>query len=420
MTEDFLHYIWRSSLFYPLSLNDSGCNIEVISTGELNTDSGPDFFNARIKLGEIVLAGNIEIHINASDWYRHGHHHNKAYDSVILQLVLNKDAEVRRTSGEIIPTAELKFERRLIDNYKLLLHDEFWIACQPYIAEVDTILITNWLNSIAIRRLENKAELIRVLLFQNQNSWEETLYQQLARNFGFRLNGGVFEMLARSIPYRVLLRHRNNLFQIEALLFGQSGMLTGNDGDEYFRVLKREFQFLKRKYSLKPIELYLWKFLRLRPANFPTVRIAQFAALLHKSGPVFSSVIETPGIKGLNALFDVAASEYWDTHYIFNRKTRKIVKSLGPLSVRSILINTVVPVLYLYGKQRKRDEFCEHAINLLFEIPAEVNCITSGWKASGIIAGNAFYSQALLHQKSEYCKYRRCLDCGIGNSIITG
>ena len=434
MTEDFLQYIWRCGLFDPLSLKDAdGKSIEVLRRGEHNGNAGPDFFNAMIRTGGTVLAGNVEIHINSSDWYRHGHHRDRAYDNVILQLVLNRDAEVRRTGGGIIPTAVLSFDNRLQDNYCRLLGNESWIACEPCINRVDPVLVRQWLEILAVMRLEEKAQLIGEIRHYNDNCWEETFYQQLARNFGFRLNGAVFEMLARSLPYKYLLRHRDNLFQLEAMLFGQAGMLdngmgmpasgkklTDHDGsDEYFRALKKEYSFLKSKYRLKPLEKHLWRFLRLRPANFPTIRLAQFAALLHNKTSLFSSVLDCDDLKPLYTLFRVAASEYWDSHFMFGRPAGRSVKSPGVFAIRSLIINTVVPVLHYYGKQRQIAEYCTRAKDFLTELPPENNSIITKWGDLGIRAANAFQSQALLHLKNEFCSYRRCLDCRPGRHIIS-
>ncbi len=419
MTEDFLHYIWRCGLYYPLSLKTrDGFAIEVLSRGEININAGPDFFNAMIRIDDTVYAGNVEIHINSSDWYRHNHHRNRAYDNVILQLVMNRDIEVRRTSGEVIPTAVLSFDSRLQENYRQLIMNEFWIACQPRISQVDPALTGQWLDNLAIIRLQEKARLLREIKHYNSDSWEETFYQQLARNFGFRLNGGAFEILARSLPYRILLRHRDNLFQIEAMLFGQAGMLNHVTGDDYYTGLKREYFFLRRKYDLRPLEKHLWKFLRLRPGNFPTIRLAQFAAFMHEKSSLFSEVLDCTDIKFLSDIFRVSASEYWDNHFMFNRPSVKYSKSLGIFAIRSLIINTAVPVLYFYGKQRQLEDYSKRAIDFLMELPPESNSIITKWNILGIKATNAFQSQALLQLKNEFCSYRRCLDCSIGTQIV--
>ncbi|MFW5835491.1 MAG: DUF2851 family protein [bacterium] len=417
MTEDFLHYIWRYGLFTPLSTKTMR-DIEVLDPGEPNRDSGPDFFNARIRTGELILAGNVEIHINASDWIKHGHGSDKAYDSVVLQLVLNNDADVRRTSGEIIPTAELRFDQRLHDNYKQLINNTFWIACEPFIRAVEASVIKNWIEEQSYRRLERKSAIILKMFRNNRNDWQETFYQQLARNFGFRLNGWAFEMLARSLPLKILLRHRDNLCHLEAMLFGQAGFLEAEDGDNYYQTLKNEYHFLQNKYRLKPLEKHLWRFLRLRPANFPSLRIAQFASFIHRTPGFFASAIEKKDMETLSEFFRVSASGYWDNHYIFGKYSEKSVKTTGLFAIRSIIINTVVPFLYFYGNYRKISEIATRGVNFLKEMPPENNSLISRWKSIGITPDSAFSSQGLLQQKSEICSYRKCLFCGIGSHII--
>ncbi len=416
MTEEFLHYIWRCNLFYPL--NSGTCEIEVMNTGEPNPDSGPDFFNAMVRLDGTLLAGNVEMHINSSDWYRHGHHTNRAYDNVILQLVLNQDAVARRTNGEIVPTATIRFDRRLYENYRELIESQYWIPCEPFISIADINTVSKWLDIMAIRRLEQKVRHMEEVLCYNQNDWQESFYQLLARSFGFRLNGWAFEMLARSIPYRLILKHRNNLFQLEAMLFGQSGLINGEEADDYSRDLNREHRFLLRKYSLKPLEKHIWKFLRLRPANFPTVRIAQLASFLHRNTGMFATILETGEPGKIELLFRVSASGYWDNHYVFGRPSSKKVKSLGRFAINSIIINTVVPLIYFYGRYRKIPGLTGRALDFLKKLPAEVNSITGKWNSIGICARNAYTTQALLQQKNELCAFKKCLNCAIGNYII--
>lgn len=433
MSEDFLHYIWRCGLFDRRSLRDNDGNaIEVLRCGELNGNAGPDFFNAMIRAGGTVLAGNVEIHINSSDWYRHGHHRDRAYDTVILQVVLNRDAEVRRTGGDIIPTAVISFDERLQDNYRRLLSNESSIACKLLTDRADPLFVIQWLDNLALARLEGKAKMIREIRYYNNNCWQETFYQQLARNFGFGLNGAVFEMLARSLPYKYLLRHRDNLLQLEALLFGQAGMLVNGMGmpasgkkmsdyygsDEYFRALKKEYSFLKSKYGLKPLAKHLWRFLRLRPSNFPTIRLAQFAAFVHCKPSLFSEVLDSTDLKSLSDIFRVSASEYWESHFMFGRPSGRSVKRLGVFAIRSVIINTVVPVLYFYGKQRQIAEYVRRATGFLIKLPPENNSIIRKWGDLGIRAENAFNSQALLHLNNEFCLHRRCLDCSIGSKIV--
>ncbi len=433
MSEDFLHYIWRCGLYDQRSLRDNFGNvIEVIRCGVLNDNAGPDFFNAMVRVDGTVFAGNVEIHINSSDWYRHGHHWDRAYDTVILQVVLNRDAEVRRTGGEIIPTAVISYDERLLVNYRQLLNSDSLIACRQFTSQVDPVQIRQWLDNLSLARLEGRAVIIREIRHHNNNCWEETLYQQLARNFGFGLNGAVFEMLARSLPYKYLLRHRDNLFQLEALLFGQAGMLIDGMGtpagamkmtdfcgnDDYFGALKREYSFLKSKYGLKPFAKHLWRFLRLRPSNFPTIRLAQFAAFIHKKPSLFSEVIDSADINSLSNIFRVSASEYWESHFMFGRPSVRSVKKLGVFAIRSIVINTVVPLLYFYGKQRNIAEYVRRARDFLIKLPPENNSIIRKWSELGVRAENACNSQALIHLNNEFCLHRRCLECSIGSKIV--
>ncbi len=445
MTEDFLHHIWMNGLYWPLYMADScSTGIEVLRCGERNSNSGPDFFNALIRVDGILLAGNIEIHINSSDWYRHGHHTDRAYDSVILQLVVNDDAEVKRTTGDTVPTAILCFDPGLRENYNHLLKNESLIACRSLMNFVDSKATRQWLERLAIMRISEKAHRIREIWHMNNRCWEETIYQQLARNFGFSLNNAAFEMVARSLPYKYLLRHRDSLFRIEALLFGQAGMLdeqplkaschrtpvlsSGFIGsidpavtgryDEHYLLLRREYAFLKRKYDLRPIEKHLWRFLRLRPANFPTVRIAQFAVLLHNRNSIMSTVLDCRDLKSIISLFRVSAAGYWDTRFLFNRPSVRKTKSLGIFAARSLVINTVAPVLYLYGKYRQNEEYCNRALGFLRELPPETNSIVAGWAILGVKPESALHSQALLHLRNEFCNYRKCLDCRLGSYII--
>jgi hypothetical protein len=287
------------------------------------------------------------------------------------------------------------------------------------LGKVDEFSLTLWLERLSIERLEQKATAIMQTYTATGNNWEETLYQRLARNFGFSLNALPFESLAKSLPFNALLKHRDNLQQIEALLFGQAGMLADeNTTDIYYTALRKEYLYLRKKLGLEPIDLFLWKFLRLRPVNFPTQRIAQFAALIYRNEHLFSQIIEVKSVETLEKLFDLQASTYWDTHYVFGKESPKRNKSFGKLSVRTILINTVVPFLFAYGKARGKDDFCTRAISLLENLPPEKNSILTRWEKLGVRNPDAFTSQALLQLANEYCRPKRCLSCSIGNKIV--
>ena len=289
MTEDFIHFIWKYSYFDSNSLfTTKGDKIEIIKLGEHNTNAGPDFFNAKIKIGDTLWVGNVEIHINSSDWIKHKHSLDNAYNNVILHVVLKYDIDINRQNGEIIPALELKYDINFEDRYHQLMKNKQWIPCQSYLPAVNKFDIHFWLAKIAIERLHSKSSIIEEKLARNNNNWEESYYHKLARSFGMNVNSEPFELLAMSLPLLILAKHKNNLFQIESLLFGQAGFLNEIMPNElYYVKLQKEYIFLKKKYQLKAIEKHQWKFLRLRPSNFPTIRISQFANLIYKSTSLF-------------------------------------------------------------------------------------------------------------------------------------
>ena len=419
MKEEFLHYIWKYKLYKNDNLIDQNQEkIEILKQGTHNFDSGPDFFNAKIKINETIWAGNVEVHVNSSDWYAHNHHKDKAYDNVILQVVYNHDKDIVRTNGQPIPTLEIKFDKELLNNYESLIKSEYWISCQNDIRKVDSFTIQNWLEKLTIERLEEKSERINELLKQTNNSWETAFYFQLARNFGFKLNSDPFELLAKSLPLACLAKHKDDLSQIEALLFGQAGFLNDESGDDYYERLKKEYQYLQKKFRLKPIEKHLWKFLRSRPGNFPSVRIAQFAMLIYKSTALFSKILETKTINDFYKLFIVKPSDYWENHYVFNKGSIKKSKTIGKSAVDIILINTIVPFLFIYGKAKGIQNLQDRSISLLESLKPEKNSIITKWNDLGINASNAFDTQALIQLKNNYCNPKKCLNCQIGNYII--
>lgn len=420
MKEEFLHYIWQYRLFNNDSINlPNGDIITIIDVGIHNTDAGPDFFNAKIKIGKTLWVGNVEIHIKSSDWVKHKHHTNKAYDNVILQVVKENDINVVNTRGEEISTIELDFDNDIYLRYSDLLKSKLWIPCEEKLNYVDEFTVSQWISKLTIERLEEKAIIIEEILIRNNNNWEETFYQSISKSFGLKINAEPFEMLARSIPLKYLAKHKNSLFQLEALLFGQAGFLSDDEGgDEYYESLKKEYCFFKRKFELIPIEKHLWKFLRLRPGNFPTIRIAQFAGLIYQSSSLFSKIVEIENVNELKKILNSKHSEYWNTHYIFNKLSIKRKKNLGLSFINSIMINTIIPFLFLYGEKRNNEELKERAVEFLEKLPAENNSIIKSWRCLNINAENAADSQALLQLKNNYCNKKECLSCQIGNSII--
>ena len=417
MKESILHYVWQYKLFALQELKTTdGQAVEVIDVGKPNSDSGPDFFNAKIKISDTVWAGNVEIHTLSSDWFRHSHDVDKAYDNVILHIVARADVEVKRVNGLPILQMELQVPETIQQNFDNLYTAKKWIPCEDKIVAISPIVMSSWKTALLVERLERKSGDVEVLLEQNENHWEEAFYIALARNFGFSTNNQPFELLARSLPLNVLAKHKDNLFQLEALLFGQAGFLEENPQDEYQAKLSKEYRFLQAKYKLTPIDASQWKLLRLRPDNFPHIRIAQFAALTHGSVKLFSKILENTNIGELRKLFGVEVSEYWQHHYVFGKESVYSRKKMGKISQDLLLINTVVPFIFTYAKKKNRSG--DDALRILDKLPAENNSVISGWKALGQHVVNAFDSQALLQLKKNYCDEKKCLRCRVGHKIL--
>jgi len=420
MKESILHYVWQNKLF-PLKglYTTDGDTVEVIDVGKYNTDSGPDFFNAKIKIADTLWAGNVEIHTSSTDWLKHNHQTDKAYDSVILHVVSEVNGDVYRIDGERIPQLKLVCPSDVEHNYEQLTAQQMWVPCANKIGFIPHIFIESWKNALLTERLEHKMTAIQALLADNNQHWEEAFYVTLARSFGFGTNSQPFESLAKSLPVSVLGKHKDNLFQLEALLLGQAGLLTISESDEYVLKLKQEYLFLQTKFQLKPIDGSQWKLLRLRPDNFPHIRIAQFAALIHSSTKLFSKMVENPNIDYLRGLFLCEPSAYWTTHYLFGAESLAKTKKLGNQSINSILINTVVPFLFCYASQKGNEDLKETTLQLLDRIPSERNAIVSGWQSLGLQSESAYHSQALIQLKKQYCDDRKCLRCRIGHKVLT-
>lgn len=420
MKEAVLHYVWQQKLFFSDGLTTTdGEDVLVIDAGKPNTDAGPDFFNAKISIGGTIWAGNIEIHSRSTDWQRHNHQNDKAYDTVILHVVDTADTAVFRTNGEKISQLELRFPAYIVSNYDELIQSKKWIACEGKTGNIQPVYIQSWKNALLTERLQRKTEDIENLLTEYNQHWEEAFYITLARNFGFGTNSDAFEGLARSLPLQIPGKHKDQLFQIEALLFGQAGLLTGSMPDKYSQQLQQEYHFLQKKYALKPLESSRWKLLRLRPDNFPHLRIAQFAALIHSSSKLFSKITEEPDIRMLGSLFTAHPSVYWKNHYRFGHESPAKDKALGNNSVNILLINTVIPFLFHYGVRKDIPEMKEKAIRLLEQLPPEKNSIITAWGNLGFSSQSAYDSQALLELKKNYCDDKKCLRCRIGHKVLT-
>lgn len=419
--EQLLHYIWRFKLYGSSTfVTTDGLPVEIIDNGMINTDAGPDFFNAKIRLNDKTWAGNIEIHKKSSDWTKHKHHTDPAYDSVILHVVEKWDAAVYSSKGQEIPQIVLEIPNEIATNYLHLLASPFIIPCSTKINSIPKIYFTQWMHALLAERLERKINNIFTILDKFNNSWDETFYVLLARNFGFGLNSEVFERLALSLPYSFIQKHSDSIFQVEALLLGQAGQLEDEAIiDDYYLQLKKEYNFLKVKYTLSNLDGFLFKSLRTRPQSFPQIRIAQLAAVLQQSRRLFSHLLAQEDVNRLRLFFHINASEYWQTHYTFGKPSSKRSKYLGDSSLDIILINTVAPILFAYGKRNDIESYCTRALNLLETIKPERNSIITNFKELGINSLNAADTQSLIQLKKEYCDKRKCLFCKIGFQILS-
>ena len=417
--EQLLHYVWKHKIFPLKELKTTtGQQVEVIDTGLANTDAGPDFFNAKLKLDGVLWIGNIEIHERSSDWFKHGHHADAGYNSVILHIASEIDTEISRSNGERIPQIQLICPEAVRTNYKELLETDSYPRCYRIIPSLSPFTAHSWMSALQMERFEQKATLLNERLKRCQGNWEDAFFITLARNFGFGLNGDAFETWAHQLPFRAVDKHRNDLFQIEAIFFGQAGILEDSDGDGYYLRLKKEYTYLQHKFGLIPMDASLWRFLRLRPANFPHIRIAQLACLYHRAYGLLSRIMETETLQGVRDILKGGTSEYWLTHYTFGGSSPSRPKTLSNTSLDLLIINTVVTFLYAYGLHKGNRVLCARAGSFLEELKAENNYITRMWEQCGMKASNAADSQALIQLKKEYCDKKKCLYCRIGYEYL--
>lgn len=417
--EQLLHYVWKHKIFPLKELKTtSGQSLEIIDTGLANRNAGPDFFNAKIKVDGVLWVGNIEIHTHSSDWIKHGHHTDAAYDNVILHVATHIDADVQRSNGEAIPQFQLECPEHVRANFKELISTDSYPPCYRIIPSLSSFTIHSWMSALQMERFEQKnAQLIERLRLCN-NHWEDAFFMTLARNFGFGLNGDAFETWAKHIPLRAVDRHRDNLFQIEAIFFGQAGILGDMDGDEYYLKLKHEYQYLAHKFSLTPMDVSRWRFLRLRPNNFPHVRIAQLACLYYHTYGLLSKLMEKTTLKEIRDLLRGGTSEYWLTHYSFGGSSPSRPKTISDSSLDLLIINTVVTFLYAYGIHQGNEVLCQRATAFLEELKPENNYIIRMWNQCGLKVSHAGDSQALIQLKKEYCDKKKCLYCRIGYEYL--
>ncbi len=422
VTEDLLHYLWKFRLFQQKGLETTdGHSLDIISVGIHNKHAGPDFDNVKIKIDNTIWAGSVEIHIRSSDWEHHKHQLDKAYENVVLHVVYQHDKQIAHDDGTIIPVLVLQ---NLVPDiialqYQKLMNAQNWIPCQYQLPKIDAFYIETWLSRLLIERFEERIQWIDALLLGNKGSWNNAFYIALAKGFGFKTNALPFELLARSIPQQILAKHKNNALQVEALLFGQAGFLTEDLVDDYPNKLRIEYLFLQKKYSLTPLDRHLWKFMRLRPYNFPTLRLAQFAALMVKPGHLFSQILDGQNVQQIRKLFEnLVVHPYWQTHYRFDIKAVKYSNDLGDQSIINLSINVISIFLFAYGKQMGDETYMNRAIVLLEKLSPEVNQTINRFKEIGIKVDRAHTSQALLQLKARYCDKKKCLHCGIGMKLL--
>ena len=421
MTEDLLHFIWKYKLLKPVPLyTTANTELHIIKHGEHNANAGPDFTNAHIKLADTEWAGTIEIHKKSSDWFLHNHHTNKAYDNVILHVVYEHDKEIYNSKEQPIPCFELKqfLQEGVLHKYENLYQNKQAIPCGTLFNHVPDIIKEPWLERVLIERLETKTTFIQELFTFTKNNWDETFYLLLCKNFGFHINSDAFLQLGKSIPLNTLLKHANSVTQTEALLFGQSDLLHPNLKDEYAQKLYKEYAYLKHKYQLTPIPHQL-KFLRLRPLNFPTIRLAQLANFILKYQHTFPKIIEADTVDKVKDIFKTSVSGYWKTHYTFDEESILKEKVLGKSSIENIIINTVCPLLFFYGKTKKDESHMDKAVKWYYGLKPEKNNITGRFEDISFKPKHAGHSQGLIQLNNNYCSHKKCLQCSVGVFILS-
>ena len=429
--EKLLHYVWKHKI-WPLGelLTTDGRNIEIVDPGLYNRrNAGPDFFNAKVKIGSTLWVGNVEIHDRASDWYQHGHDHDTAYDNVVLHVVGIADTDVMNSRHEYLPQMVLEVPTAVKENYEELLRTDYYPPCYKIIPDLTPLTVHAWMAALQTERLEQKTEAIKQRAEQADGSWEDAYFMTLARNYGFGINGDAFEQWARHISLSAVGKHRDDLFQVEAIFMGQAGLLdlqaiperyqTTALNEEYFTRLRNEYQFLAHKFSMKPMDFVAWRFLRLRPQNFPHIRISQLANLYYERKAGLSQLLECESVEAIQQLLSTHVTPYWETHYVFGSESTRSTKQLSSASLNLLTINTAIPMLFAVGRHRRKEEYCDRAFDLLEQLKAENNHIVKMWKECGLEARSAGDSQALIQLKREYCDKRDCLRCRIGYEYLS-
>lgn len=423
LSEDILQFIWKYRLYHPQFIHTvSGKSLTVMDTGIQNRDAGADFLFARMRVGDTEWVGNVEIHVRSSDWELHRHQQDKAYNNVILHVVYEYDKAISCEDGTMPETLELMplIPGHILPKYRELMSGMYWIPCERLIHRVPSFHLSQWFPRLLVERFEYKITAIYDLLAQQRGSWEDTCYIWTARGFGFKVNAQAFEQLARNVPLSVVAKHRDNPLAVEALFFGQAGMLDGVVfEDEYPQQLQREYRYLQNLHSLSPMDASIWKFMRTRPGNFPSIRIAQFAAFCLRYTNVFSEIMDTEEVYETRLLFErLPVNPYWQKRYRFDIPSPLHGCQFGVQSIDALLINTIAGILFAYGKYIDKEVYIYRAIALLESLKAEENAVLRRFSALGVRAEQAAESQALLQMKTFYCDKKRCLECGVGLQLI--
>lgn len=424
--EQLLHYAWKHRMLPPGTLHaDTGETLDIIDPGLHNPNAGPDFLNAKVRVDGQLWTGNVELHERASDWMRHNHHTDAAYDNVVLHVCARIDAAPQTRSGRRLTQLQMEVPEEVRQGYRELLEEETYPPCHRTVARLDSLTVRSWLSALTAERLEEKTTRIGHWLERTGGDWERTAFITLARGFGFGVNAEAFEQWAAALPLTAVARHRDNLFQLEAFFMGQAGLLADEAvaperRDDYFARLQGEYAFLRHKFGLQPLEATRWRFLRMRPQNFPHVRLSQLAALHHASRIGLSRLLEAPDAAAMRRLMQTGVTPYWETHYGFGRESAARSKVLQGASLDALVVNVAAPLLFAYGRSHMDEALCERAFSLLEQTRAERNYITRSWERAGIKATSAADSQALIRLKLTYCDRHDCLRCRFGAAHLGG
>lgn len=415
MTERLLHFIWQFQYFNRSQLRtEQGENITVVAPGNYNTNQGADFLQAKLKIGNVLWAGNIELHIKASDWNKHAHNNDPNYKNIILHVVWENDLALGNMHVLVLQD---RVSSMLLKRYEYLMQQQDFIPCANNLQVVNEIIWLTWKDRLFVERMKRKTDHIFSLLQQSNNHWEEVCWWLVARNFGIKVNADAFETVARSISINTLAKHKNSIQQIEALLMGQAGFLEDNFEEAYPQMLQKEYRYLSKKYNLKRPQVQI-HFLRMRPPSFPTVRLAQLAGFIQNSNHLFSQLLDAETINDLLSLFNITANDYWHYHYKFDEVTGYQPKNLGKGTIVNIIINTIGPLLFAYNNFHSLETHKERVLKWMQELPAENNTITEEFKEYEVKNSCAFDSQSLIELKTQYCEVKRCLNCAIGNVLL--